>query len=192
MPGTLTTVQTWRVQVRLAAQDRRNRAGRTAPPCGRDAVPPGQAGPGRRPATPPRGPADGSPGTTDDVFPHEPRWRQAAACAQRIDDALSDLAIAARQHPAPGPRLMGAAGRLVLDGVYLLAAEHAAGLPGLVHGLAASYDRVAAEVSGPWPPGSFADLRPGPRSQWPGPGSQWPGPGSQWPGPGSTHPEEAR
>jgi hypothetical protein len=49
---------------------------------------------------------------------------------------------------------MEPSGRLVLDGIYLLAAEHAAGLPGLVHGLAASYDRVAADVSGPWPPGS--------------------------------------
>jgi len=40
----------------------------------------------------------------DDVFPHEPRWRQAAACAQRIDDALSDLAIAApgTRHRVPG------------------------------------------------------------------------------------------
>jgi len=114
----------------------------------------------------------------DDVFPHEPRWRQAAACAQRIDDALSDLAIAARRHPAPGLRLMEASGRLVLDGIYLLAAEHAAGLPGLVLGLAASYDKVAADVSGPWPPGSFA--------------GQWPGQESQWPGQESTHPEEAR
>ena len=111
------------------------------------------------------------------MFPHEPRWRQAAACAQRIDDTLSDLAIAVRRHPAPDPRLMAASGRLVLDGIYLLAAEHAAGLPGLVHGLAASQDRVAAEVSGPWPPSSFA--------------GQWPGQASRRPGQESTHSEEA-
>jgi Gas vesicle synthesis protein GvpL/GvpF len=92
----------------------------------------------------------------DDVFIHEPRWQQAEARAAQIGQALSDIALAARQYPAPDPPLVGSAGRTVLNGAYLLPAEHVRGFAATVHELTREHAALSAELSGPWPPFTFA------------------------------------
>jgi hypothetical protein len=92
----------------------------------------------------------------DDVFAHEPHWHQAEACAARIGQTLSGIALAARQYPAPDPPLVGSAGRTVLNGTYLLPADHAPGFAATVHELTREHAALRAEVSGPWPPFTFA------------------------------------
>jgi hypothetical protein len=87
----------------------------------------------------------------------EPRWQQAEACAENIDRALTELAIAAKRHPAPDPRYGNAEGWMVLNAVYLLGSERAAEFGETVHKLAGEHATLRAEVTGPWPPYSFAD-----------------------------------
>lgn len=103
-------------------------------------------------AAPPAGPHPGQ----DDEFAYEPRRHQAEACAAQIGQALSDIALAARQYPAPEPSLVGSAGRTVLNGAYLVPAEHAPGFATTVHELTREHPALRAEVSGPWPPFTFA------------------------------------
>jgi hypothetical protein len=98
-----------------------------------------------------------SPSAPDDLFANEPWWQQAEACAERIDRALSNVAIAARRHPAPYPRLIDLEGRMVLNGVYLLDTERAAEFAAIVQQLTEEHAGLRADVSGPWPPYSFVD-----------------------------------
>jgi hypothetical protein len=107
----------------------------------------------------------GSPATVssaprDDMFPLEPHWQQAGACAEEIDQALADVAIAARRELALCPGLIGSRGRLVLSGSYLVSAEEAADFPGIVQQLTGGHASLRGTVTGPWPPSSFTGHRP--------------------------------
>jgi Gas vesicle synthesis protein GvpL/GvpF len=87
----------------------------------------------------------------------EPRWQLAEACAEKINRALSGIAIATRRHPAPYPQFDDVEGWTVLNGVYLLDTERAAEFGGIVQRLTAEHAGLRAEVTGPWPPYSFVD-----------------------------------
>jgi hypothetical protein len=106
----------------------------------------------------------GSPATVsvqrDDVFPLEAHWQQAGACAEEIDQALTDIAIATRRQLAPSPRLIGSRGRPALSGSYLVSAEKAADFPGIVQQLTGGHVSLRVTVTGPWPPSSFTGQRP--------------------------------
>jgi Gas vesicle synthesis protein GvpL/GvpF len=87
---------------------------------------------------------------------------RAAETAAGIHEQLSRLAVAGRQHQpqdtsAAGARPDGARDVMVLNGAYLVAvadlAEFAAGARAAVAGLAG----FRPDVTGPWPPYSFAD-----------------------------------
>ena len=86
-----------------------------------------------------------------------PRWQEAEDYAQEIDRTLSDIAIATQRHAAPYPRFGDIEGWTVHSGVYLLDTERAAEFTGIVRKLTQERAGLWADVTGPWPPYSFAD-----------------------------------
>jgi gas vesicle protein GvpL/GvpF len=122
---------------------------------------------GSRPAEGGLGPGGGG-GTAylsrrrDELAARDQASRRAAETAAGVHDELSRLAVAGRQHqpqdtPAAGSRSTGARDVMVLNGAYLVAvadlAEFAAGARAAVAELAG----FRLDVTGPWPPYSFAD-----------------------------------
>jgi Gas vesicle synthesis protein GvpL/GvpF len=98
----------------------------------------------------------------DELAARDQASRRAAEAAAGIHDELSSLAVAGRQHqpqdaPAADPGSTQARDVMVLNGAYLVAmaglAEFAAGARAAVAGLAG----FRLDVTGPWPPYSFAD-----------------------------------
>jgi hypothetical protein len=85
------------------------------------------------------------------------RWVTAEAWAEKIGQALSAIAVATRRHPAPDLLPGDKGGWMALNGVYLLSAERAAEFAEIVHALTAEHDALRADLTGPWPPYSFAD-----------------------------------
>lgn len=126
MPETLAAPLVWRVQVHLDLG-----AGATV------------------------GPSTVSSGQRDDGFALEPYWRQAGACADEIDLALTGIALAARRQPPAGPRLIEGRGRLVLSGSYLVSGNEAAVFPETVQQLTRRHALLQARVAGPWSPALF-------------------------------------
>jgi Gas vesicle synthesis protein GvpL/GvpF len=87
----------------------------------------------------------------------EPLWAKAEACAEDIGQALSDIAVATRRRPSPDPRFGDDSGWMVLNGAYLLDAERADEFAEIVESVTAEHAALRADVTGPWPPYSFAD-----------------------------------
>jgi hypothetical protein len=87
----------------------------------------------------------------------EPLWVQAERCAEDIGQALSDIAVATRHRPSPETRFGADAGWMVLNGAYLLEAERAEEFAEVVASVTAEHAALRADVTGPWPPYSFAD-----------------------------------
>jgi hypothetical protein len=85
------------------------------------------------------------------------RWVTAEAWVEKIGQALSAIAVATRRHPSPDPVPGDQAGWMALHGAYLLSAERSAEFAETVRALAAEHDALRADVTGPWPPYSFAD-----------------------------------
>jgi hypothetical protein len=105
---------------------------------------------------------DGDPGAASSREPDGatiggPRWQEAEDYAQQIDRALGDIAIATRRQATPYPRFRDIKGWMVHSGVYLLDTERAAEFTGIVRKLTEEHAGLSADVTGPWPPYSFAD-----------------------------------
>jgi gas vesicle protein GvpL/GvpF len=90
--------------------------------------------------------------------------QEAAASAQEIHAALRGLAVAALVRPPQGPQLSRQAGQLVLNSAYLVDNDRAEGWPAAVSEVASGHSAVRAELTGPWPPYSFAAIDSGPLS----------------------------
>jgi hypothetical protein len=84
-----------------------------------------------------------------------PCWGRAEEDAERIGYVLSDIAVATRRHPFSYPRPGDR--RMVLNGSYLLDAGRAGEFTEVVESAAAMHAALRADVTGPWPPYSFAD-----------------------------------
>ncbi|MEO3930557.1 GvpL/GvpF family gas vesicle protein [Micromonosporaceae bacterium B7E4] len=85
--------------------------------------------------------------------------RQAAAeGAEAVHVALAGYAEAARRHRPQDRSLSGVSDPMVLNGAYLLPGGRAAGFGHLVRELGARYPMLRLELTGPWPPYSFAGL----------------------------------
>jgi hypothetical protein len=103
------------------------------------------------------GPCAAATDHPDDLPGWEPRWQQADACAADIDRALSSRALAVRRHASPDPRFGDVEGWMVLNAVYLLDAQRTDEFTELVLRLATEHAVLRADITGPWPPYSFAE-----------------------------------
>ena len=84
-------------------------------------------------------------------------WLEAEAAADQIDRVLSDIAVVSRRQPAPYLRPGSVCGWMVLNGIYLLDADQAAEFSLMAKQFASEHATLRVEVTGPWPPYSFAD-----------------------------------
>lgn len=82
--------------------------------------------------------------------------RQMMANADAVHAELSRHAAGARLHPPQAPELTGNKARMVLNAAYLLDDERGHDFAALVTALAKRYPDVRLELTGPWPPYSFA------------------------------------
>ncbi|MBO0819652.1 MAG: GvpL/GvpF family gas vesicle protein [Nocardiopsaceae bacterium] len=86
--------------------------------------------------------------------------RDAAEAARALHQALAARAAGARLHPPQSPRLTRADAPMLLNAAYLLDAGQAGfpdtGFPDTVAAEAAARPELRVEVTGPWPPYSFA------------------------------------
>jgi hypothetical protein len=82
--------------------------------------------------------------------------RATVANAEAIHRALAQWADADRRHPAQAPGLSGRADWMVLNGTYLVSEDFGARFTDAVAVLARRYPDIELELTGPWPPYSFA------------------------------------
>jgi gas vesicle protein GvpL/GvpF len=87
---------------------------------------------------------------------HKDARRQMLADAETIHAALSEQAAGARLHPPQAPQLTGTKALMVLNAAYLVDEERGAEFGSVVAALAERYPGVKLELTGPWPPYSFA------------------------------------
>jgi hypothetical protein len=98
------------------------------------------------------------PGELDPSRPgREWRWVTAEAWAEKIGQALSAIAVATRRNPSPGPPPDDRTRWPLLHAAYLLSTERADEFGETVRALTAQNDALRADVTGPWPPYSFAE-----------------------------------
>ncbi|MFI5488721.1 GvpL/GvpF family gas vesicle protein [Micromonospora echinaurantiaca] len=86
--------------------------------------------------------------------------RIAAEAAAAVHDTLAGYAVAARRHAPQDRRLSGAPTPMVLNGAYLVESARLAGFTALVAALGERHPELRLELTGPWPPYSFAEERP--------------------------------
>ena len=89
---------------------------------------------------------------------NEKSRRSAAASAEEIHAVLSGLAAASLLRPPQAPQLSAQSGQMILNSAYLVDAESAGRLEEAVASLASQHPAVRVELTGPWPPYSFAAI----------------------------------
>jgi hypothetical protein len=82
--------------------------------------------------------------------------RAAADSAEAIHATLGRLAAAVDVRPPQAPQLTGHREQMILNGAYLVDDGQSAEFAATVERLAGSHDPVRLELTGPWPPYSFA------------------------------------
>jgi Gas vesicle synthesis protein GvpL/GvpF len=119
-------------------------------------------------------PAGGAPGTAaparpqagagaaylrrrrDQLTTQKNERREMLANTEAIHAELSRYAAGARLHPPQAPELTGEKAVMILNAAYLLDDERGEDFAALVAALADRYPGVRLELTGPWPPYSFA------------------------------------
>jgi Gas vesicle synthesis protein GvpL/GvpF len=84
-------------------------------------------------------------------------WRRATTAAEQMDAVLAGLAVDRRQHRTQSAELSAAPGENVFNAAYLVDAGRAEELAARAQRLGAENPHVTLEITGPWPPYSFAD-----------------------------------
>lgn len=121
----------------------------------------------RRPADAPgtaSGSASASPGAAylrrrkSELSASEDARRSAAASAEEIHAVLRDLAAGSLLRPPQTPQLSGGTGQMILNSAYLVDTEGADRLRETVESLDRRHGAVRVELTGPWPPYSFAAI----------------------------------
>jgi hypothetical protein len=82
--------------------------------------------------------------------------RQMLANAEAIHADLSEQAAGTRLHPPQAPQLTGNKALMILNAAYLVDDERGEDFASVVTALAERYPSVELELTGPWPPYSFA------------------------------------
>jgi hypothetical protein len=82
--------------------------------------------------------------------------RQMLADAETIHAGLSEHAADARLHPPQAPELAGTKALMILNAAYLVDDDRGREFASVVTALAGRYPGVKLELTGPWPPYSFA------------------------------------
>jgi Gas vesicle synthesis protein GvpL/GvpF len=112
----------------------------------------------------PEGTPPASPGAAylsrrkSELSASEEARRSAAASAEEIHAVLSGLAAGSLLRPPQAPQLSGQTGQMILNSAYLVDAEGADRLREAVESLASGHRGVRIELTGPWPPYSFAAI----------------------------------
>ena len=96
----------------------------------------------------------------DELAARAGRQRDAHVSAEQIYTALAQHALASRLHAPQSPKLSGATAAMLLNAAYLV--RHASNdeFAAAVQQTAAQYPGVELQLTGPWPPYSFATLEP--------------------------------
>ena len=81
-----------------------------------------------------------------------------AASVENIHAQLSRHAAGARLHPPQAPQLTGSTAAMLLNAAYLLDEANGEEFAAAVADLAGQYRAVQLELTGPWPPYSFAGM----------------------------------
>jgi hypothetical protein len=124
---------------------------------------PGPAAPGGR-ARPSAGPGAAYLQRRREQLSARKDARQAAIQSAEILHArLSRLAADTRMHPPQAPQLTGSKAVMILNASYLLDDERADGFAAEVAALAEQHPAIRVELTGPWPPYSFAGAAEGER-----------------------------
>lgn len=120
---------------------------------------PGRDGPASGP-----GQAGAGPGAAylarrrQELSSRESARRDAADSAQQIHARLAQLADQSRLHQPQSPQLAPDAAQMILNAAYLVADDRDGEFAAVVEALGARQPAVRLEVTGPWPPYSFASL----------------------------------
>ena len=83
-------------------------------------------------------------------------WRRATAAAEQMDAVLAGLAVDRRQHRPQSAELSAAPGENVFNAAYLVDSGRAEALATRARRLGSENPHLTIEVTGPWPPYSFA------------------------------------
>lgn len=87
--------------------------------------------------------------------------RASADEADSVHAHLSRLAVAAGLHPPQDPQLSGHRAPMVLNGMYLVDEADAGRFETAVHQVGREHPAIRLELTGPWPPYSFAAVDTG-------------------------------
>lgn len=86
--------------------------------------------------------------------------RSAVASMERVHTELAGRAVAAALHRPQDPQLSGTTARMVMNATYLVDDSDQAGFAATVRRAASTNPAVRLELTGPWPPYSFAAPEP--------------------------------
>jgi hypothetical protein len=92
----------------------------------------------------------------DELASQKNARRETLASAEIIHAELSRHAAGTRVHPPQAPQLTGSKAPMILNAAYLLADEHGEDFAAVVTALGEQHPGVRLELTGPWPPYSFA------------------------------------
>jgi hypothetical protein len=93
----------------------------------------------------------------DELSAREDSQRATLTSAQAVHSELATYAARARLHPPQAPQLSGAKTPMILNAAYLLDDSRAEVFASAVAELSEEHPHLRLELTGPWPPYSFAD-----------------------------------
>ena len=94
----------------------------------------------------------------DELSAQQNSRRELTASVEVIHGALSRLAADSRLHPPQAPQLTGTSEQMLLNAAYLLDEQRSDDFTAAVAALAGNHPALRLELTGPWPPYSFAGM----------------------------------
>jgi Gas vesicle synthesis protein GvpL/GvpF len=97
----------------------------------------------------------------DELSAQQDARRELTARVEQVHAALCQLAADSRLHPPQAPQLTGTTAQMLLNAAYLLDEQRSDDFAAAVDALAANHPVLRLDLTGPWPPYSFASVEPG-------------------------------